>query len=531
MHKLNLSKLAVAASIVVAGTALQLKAQDRPVPSWLTSNERAAGGPIPGDLSLIEQELAIAASVTSPGYYPSLNAAEIADSARSGFFPAASFTGSFDGPNQVYAWRSEDSYQGLTYMVNRRPGELYLVGGDYPPATGPMPPGPYIAKADATTGKQIWRTYVDNANVTGRWIGNANLNILDNGRIVFAWSNQIILIDADTGLILKHNTLPAGDTPIADVNFKHLTIAPDRTLILKDQTRPTGEKGQGTMAIIRGVMAGLKQGNSHLVAVHPDTLDVLHDIPLPEPATAPHIVTTIDDRIAIYVPTVTGVIRCFWDPSAKRLSQDETWVMQPMKPGQGTATAPTLIGDWVAVQTNGAPSDKVASSIAVAHRKDASRMHVIFPFGELKPGEWSFAPPKPGGDPENSMLYSADAGMGKVAGVRIDQETGELELAFVVDNATTTFQPVIGPKDRRVLLLTNMKKNDPAQPTQLALFSGNYREQLTWRDAATGRILAESDFFEPITINSLTVPGFGGRVYFPTIKEFIVLQALPRKDS
>ena len=158
-------------------------------------------------------------------------------------------------------------------------------------------------------------------------------------------------------------------------------------------------------------------------------------------------------------------------------------------------------------------------------------VRVIFPFGELKLGEWSFAPPKPGGDPENSMLYSADAGMGKVAGVRIDQETGELELAFVVDNATTTFQPVIGPKDRRVLLLTNMKKNDPAQPTQLALFSGNYREQLTWRDAATGRILAESDFFEPITINSLTVPGFGGRVYFPTIKEFIVLQALPRKDS
>ena len=161
---------------------------------------------------------------------------------------------------------------------------------------------------------------MDNANVTGRWIGNANLNILDNGRIVFAWSNQIILIDADTGLILKHNTLPAGDTPIADVNFKHLTIAPDRTLILKDQTRPTGEKSQGTMAIIKGVMAGLKQPNSHLVAVHPDTLEVLHDIPLPEPATAPHIVTTIGDRIAIYVPTVTGVMRCFWDPAAKRLS-------------------------------------------------------------------------------------------------------------------------------------------------------------------------------------------------------------------
>jgi hypothetical protein len=61
------------------------------------------------------------------------------------------------------------------------------------------------------------------------------------------------------------------------------------------------------------------------------------------------------------------------------------------------------------------------------------------------------------------------------------------------------------------------------------VFSGNYKEQLTWRDAATGRLLAESDYFEPITINSLTSPGFGGRVYFPTIEDFITLQVLPAR--
>lgn len=102
-----------------------------------------------------------------------------------------------------------------------------------------------------------------------------------------------------------------------------------------------------------------------------------------------------------------------------------------------------------------------------------------------------------------------------------------LKVAFVVDDATTTFQPVIGTKERRVLLLTNAKKNDPNQPMQQTVFSGSYTEQLTWRDAATGRILAESDFFEPITINSLTAPGFGGRVYFPTAKDFIALLVMP----
>jgi hypothetical protein len=106
---------------------------------------------------------------TVPGYYPSINAAEIADAQRSGLFPGATFTGSFTGPNQVYAWRSEDRYQGATYINNRKPGELFIVGGDFPPMQGPVPAGPFVAKADATTGKQIWRTYLDSANVSGRW--------------------------------------------------------------------------------------------------------------------------------------------------------------------------------------------------------------------------------------------------------------------------------------------------------------------------------------------------------------------------
>ena len=262
------------------------------------------------------------------------------------------------------------------------------------------------------------------------------------------------------------------------------------------------------------------------MAVHPETLEVLHDIPLPEPASPPHIVTTFEGRIAIYIGMDTSGRRAFWDPTTQQLSLDESWAVYPMQEGQTTATAPSLIGDWVAFQLNGAGSDTVASSVVVINQHDASRTSTVFPFGPLDPGEWSFAPPKAGADPENSMIYSADMGMRQVAGIRLDQETGELEVAFVVDNVTTTFQPLIGPKDRRVLLLTNMKLNVPAEPIKMALFTENYTEQLTWRDAATGRILSESDFFEPLTINSLTPPGFGGRVYFPSAvgKGFMVLQ-------
>jgi hypothetical protein len=60
-----------------------------------------------------------------------------------------------------------------------------------------------------------------------------------------------------------------------------------------------------------------------------------------------------------------------------------------------------------------------------------------------------------------------------------------------------------------------------------ALMTGNYSEQVTWRDAATGRIIAESDFFEPLTLGSLITPGYGGRVYLSTGKGFITLQVRP----
>ena len=50
---------------------------------------------------------------------------------------------------------------------------------------------------------------------------------------------------------------------------------------------------------------------------------------------------------------------------------------------------------------------------------------------------------------------------------------------------------------------------------------------MTWRDAATGRVIAASDFFEPLSIGALITPGFGGRVYFPTGKGFMVLQVMP----
>jgi len=127
--------LAVAAYRLL-GTAVEPKIEHRAGEIGLTSNEIAANGPLPGDVSQYATELACAQNLQTPGYYPSINGAEIADAQRSGMFPCATFTGSFDGPNKVFAWRSAVEYDTASYINNRRPGELFISGGQAPPPQG-----------------------------------------------------------------------------------------------------------------------------------------------------------------------------------------------------------------------------------------------------------------------------------------------------------------------------------------------------------------------------------------------------------
>ena len=303
-----------------------------------------------------------------------------------------------------------------------------------------------------------------------------------------------------------------------------MTIAPDGTIILKDQTRPIGEKGQGSFAMIKGVQQGLEQPNSMIVAVDPNTLEILDSIEMPEPASVPHSITTFDGKIAIYVAAHVHAFRYFWDPAAKKLSQDKSWVVSYLQPGQSDGTAPSIMGDWIVIQNNGVGSKTKAASVVAINQKDPPKMTSVFPFGQLERGEQSFAPPKNGSDAQNNMVYSQDLGVGKVAGIKLDPATGAMKTVFVVGDRTTCLVALVGPKEKRVMLTSNQRHDFPFEPMMLALGTGLYKEQVRWREAATGRLIAESDFFEPMSPNTAVTPGFGGRVYYPTDKGFIVLQ-------
>lgn len=140
----------------------------------------------------------------------------------------------------------------------------------------------------------------------------------------------------------------------------------------------------------------------------------------------------------------------------------------------------------------------------------------------------SFAPPKTGTDPDNDRFYSADMGYGKLAGIHLDPASGEMNVEFVVDDSTLAFQPVIGEKDDRVMVVSDMVPDDPANAGAAMVMGGaGYQERVTWRDAATGEILAASDMLPPLTFGSLIVPGYGGRFYYPVADGFVTLQVKP----
>jgi hypothetical protein len=267
-----------------------------------------------------------------------------------------------------------------------------------------------------------------------------------------------------------------------------------------------------------------------MVAVNPTTLQVYDEIELPEMTAAPHIVTMFHKKIAIYTAgSATGLnklYRYFWDPETKTLSQDTSFVVSILEPGQTTGAAPGILGDWIVVQTNGAPGAVAPSSVVAVNADDPTKIARITPFGPLPSGVTSWAPPKAAVDDENDMIYSNDYGASGVAGIKFDRKTGQMTAAFVLNDRTTCLQALIGPKHRRVLAVSRIDPN--ATPEQLQ--KGTYTEQATWRDAATGRLLAQSKFFEPMSSNTLITPAFGGGFYFMTNEGFHILKVEPADD-
>ena len=108
-------------------------------------------------------------------------------------------------------------------------------------------------------------------------------------------------------------------------------------------------------------------------------------------------------------------------------------------------------------------------------------------------------------DAETGLIYGVETLARKVAAFRLTS-TG-FALVWKKDQTTTEWATLIGPRDRRVWVGTDIPLDE--------IPGNNQSDRVVFRDAASGRLLAASGPLPFMTQGSAVQPGYGGSVFFP----------------
>ncbi len=482
----------------------------------IPADEQAANGPLVGDPDLIAGEQSCAAAEGNAPWYPTIAAFEVHDSNRTHLYDCAHFTGSMSGSNQVFAYSSQQFYPTPYNIVDEGPNELFVYGGGY--GDNPSASGSFVARVEPGTLAQVWRRVLINTNVTGEWDYPGVLNVLADGSLVVIYGYHIAKLDPATGDILAQATLPTGASPPGDTSYNGYDAFPNGTIIAKTVNREKGCTEQGFSAFLN-CPDPTQVPPSVMVAINPKTLKVIAQITLPEMIGGRITTTVYDGKDLIYLPGATKLYRYTYHNGSFAL--DSSWGPIPyLKSGQTPASAMAVIGNYVVTMTNGQPTSTPMSVIAVS-QADAKQIANIQPFASSG-AKHSLIPSMVSVDPQNNRIYVMDAGAGKLAGVNL--QNGKLSVAWTQDQTTLSFTTLIGPKDQRVLIGTNI-------PVKTFQGLKNYTtEQVIWRNAQTGQELASSSLFPKMTQGILVTPGYAGLQYFLSANGHIIaLQVTPKQ--
>jgi hypothetical protein len=514
--------LSVAAMVMLAacsgsGPSTQVKSSQAAASTSTSTaaDEQAANGPLVGNPSLIAGEQSCVAAEANAPWYPTIAAFEVHDSNRTHLYDCAHFTGSMSGTNQVFAYSSPQNYITPYNIVDEGPNKLFIYGGGY--GDNPSASGSFVARVEPGTFNQVWRRVLINTNATGEWDYPGVLNVLADGSLVVIYGYHIAKLDPASGDILAQTTLPTGASAPGDTSYNGYDALPDGTIIAKTVNREKGCTEQGFSAFLNCPNPA-DVPPSVMVAINPKTLKVIAQITLPEMIGGRITTTVYNGKNAIYLPGTTKLYRYTYQNGSFAL--DSSWGPVPyLKSGQTPGSAMAVIGSYVVTMTNGQPTSTPMSVVAVS-QADAKQMANLQPFASSG-AKNSLIPSMVSVDPQNNRIYVMDAGAGKLAGVNL--QDGKLSLAWTQDQTTLSFTSLIGPKDQRVLIGTNIS---------VKTFQGlkNYTtEQVIWRDAQTGQELASSSQFPKMTQGILVTPGYAGLQYFLTADGHIIaLQVTPK---
>jgi hypothetical protein len=489
--------------------------QARPTSS-VPADEQAANGPLVGDSSLIAGEQSCVAAQANPPWYPTIAAFEVHDSSRTHLYDCAQFTGSMSGANQVFAYSSPEVYVTPYNIVDHGPNELFVYGGGY--GDNPAASGSFVARVEPGTFNQVWRRVLINTNATGEWDYPGVLNVLADGSLVVIYGYHIAKLDPATGDILAQATLPTGASAPGDTAYNGYDALPDGTIIAKTVNREKGCTEQGFSAFLDCPHPS-DVPPSVMVAINPKTLKVTAQITLPQMIGGRITTTVYKGKDEIYLPGTSKLYRYTYQHGSFAL--DHSWGPVPyLKSGQTAASAMAVMGNYVVTMTNGGAPTSTPMSVIAVSQANAKQVANLQPFASSG-AKNSFIPSMVSVDPQNNRIYVMDAGAGKLAGVNL--HGGKLSVAWTQDQTTLSFTTLIGPKNQRVLIGTNI-------PVKTFQGLKHYTtEQVIWRNAQTGKELAISSQFPKMTQGILVTPGYAGLQYFLTADGHIIaLQVTPK---
>ena len=482
---------------------------DNSISSNLTQNEIAAGGPIPPNYTLAFNEEKCVQGEDNPPWSPTLLSYEHHDVNRTHLYQCATFTGSLTEPNQVYAYKSPDIYYTPSMMVTGGINEMYVYGGASYNAV-PIPSGSFVSKIEPGTLKELWRTNLLNTNISGIWTGAGSIESI--GGDIFAITNTYLYkLNATTGKVEGVLSLPTGASAPRDSYFNGMSGWSDGTLVMKNLARGPGCDVQGFFALFKCSNVNATPPSA-MVAVDSKTFEVLDWVQLEEMIGGRITATEYNGKDYAYLTGKTNLYRYEWD--GKNLTEDKSWgPVSLLLPGQSAASACGIAKEWVICMTNGGAPTETPLSIVAISQANASNVNRIEPI-PLSPGQISYIPSMPAIDPVNSRIFAMDPGPGKTVGIDLDQNTGNMTVAWTENQKTLSWFILIGPADQRVLVGTNISTNEP-DPAALDVgpIGANYKEQIQWREASTGKLLAASDFFSPMIVGMQVWAGYGGFIY------------------
>jgi hypothetical protein len=496
---------------LVSGALLLILAIAPATPAALaqSSAPASAGSAVTGDPAIAAQEERCTAALQSAPWYRTLVRAFNSDADHTGLFPCAQFAGSMTGPNKVEASQSSTVYDTPFSTATLGPDDVYVYGGCN---GGADPPGlvSYVAKVRPGTLEQVWRTDLSDASQNNEIHLCGSVAALADGSLIATADHTLYKLDAATGKILAQVDPPTGTAATNDVAFNGSDSFPDGTIIVKSWNRVAGCTQNGIFAMYQceGALTG-DAPPSVLTAIDPNSLTVLSSVTLGSNISSRISTTVYHGHTYVYVTSTDQFFRYEWD--GHTLAQDSSWgpVTYPQD-GQVGGGTPTPMNDWLIDNTNGLTTPM---SIVAVSQADATRMASIQPNTTLPAGQHSTSSAKPTVDPANNRIYMCDFNLGTCSA--IDLRDGQLTLAWKADMRTQAFTSLVGPADKRVFIATNMQSSTESDPNNYIYgpSGANFTEQYQWRDAATGRLLAASEYFQPKAEGTQTPPGYGGLIY------------------